>query len=390
MHDEQDREEGAGIGADCRCGVGPRQRRLGPRSSATQSPSAERSLTRSPAASKAAVTSASRSMKMPEARASRRAQLGVQCGRERDEHAGDEVGEDDVERRARRSGASLGARRSGASSRLRRGVRDGRFDGDRIGVDTEGRRCAELECGDRQDARAAADVEHAGPVDAGRVGDTLERGQAQAGRRVQARPERHARVEREHDVVGSAAVSPPGRADDEPPPDAQDREVAPSRPPPSPPRARSGSAARRSAAGRTPGDGRAPRRPRPRRPRPRPRRAPGTYAANHGRPARIDPGAESLVDEVERRLDGRAAGGDPAEDLADRLDRLEVRLDRELQPGPGRPARRVVRAPTSPTGRACRGCRRAPRDRLAGILRRTPRATRAASWSAWSAPRRRP
>jgi hypothetical protein len=32
------------------------------------------------------------------------------------------------------------------------GIRDGRFDGDGIGVDTEDRRSAELECGDRQDA----------------------------------------------------------------------------------------------------------------------------------------------------------------------------------------------------------------------------------------------
>ena len=61
----------------------------------------------------------------------------------------------------------------------------------------------------------------------------------------------------------------------------------------------------------------------------------GHVAADDGRPRRVDARAEPLLDEVEGRLDGRPAGRDPAEDLADRLDRLEVRLDRELQPGPG-------------------------------------------------------
>src|SRR3954465_7142087 len=55
--------------------------------------------------------------------------------------------------------------------------------------------------------------------------------------------------------------------------------------------------------------------------------------ANRCRASRIDPGAEPLVDELERRLEGGATGGDPTEDLADRLDGLRGGLDRQLQPG---------------------------------------------------------
>ena len=55
-----------------------------------------------------------------------------------------------------------------------------------------------------------------------------------------------------------AAVAPPGRPDDQPAADAQDREVLPSTPRPSRPRGRPASAARRSAAGRTPGGARGP------------------------------------------------------------------------------------------------------------------------------------
>ena len=42
---------------------------------------------------------------------------------------------------------------------------------------------------------------------------------------MQAGPERHARIEGEDDVVGLAPVASPRRADDDPPADAQDREV---------------------------------------------------------------------------------------------------------------------------------------------------------------------
>jgi hypothetical protein len=57
--------------------------------------------------------------------------------------------------------------------------------------------------------------------------------------------------------------------------------------------------------------------------------------SDYGWARRVDPRAEPLVDELERGLDARPAGCEPAEDLADGLDCLEVRLDRQLQPGAG-------------------------------------------------------
>ena len=88
-------------------------------------------------------------------------------------------------------------------------------------------------------------------------------------------------------------------------------------------------------------------------------------AANHGRPRRVDPRAEPLVDEVERRLDGRAAGRDATEDLAHRLDRLEVGLDRELQPGAPRRARRPIGA--SPQAELVEDAALVRADRVAGL-----------------------
>ena len=83
----------------------------------------------------------------------------------------------------------------------------------------------ELHRGDREDPRAAADVEDAGAGQLAAIRERLERRQAQPGRRVQAGPERHPRIEREDDVVRRAPMAPPGRPDDEPPADPQDREV---------------------------------------------------------------------------------------------------------------------------------------------------------------------
>ena len=60
------------------------------------------------------------------------------------------------------------------------------------------------------------------------------------------------------------------------------------------------------------------------------------------RPGRVDPRAEALLDELERRLDARSAGSDPTEDLGDGLDGFDVDLDRQLQPGAG-PGRRAHR-----------------------------------------------
>ena len=96
--------------------------------------------------------------------------------------------------------------RTRRTSRVAARVGGGRLDRDRVGVDAERRRRAELERGDRQDPRAAPDVEDAGAGQrAPRSATRLERGQAQPGRRVEAGPERHPRIEREDDVVGLRA-----------------------------------------------------------------------------------------------------------------------------------------------------------------------------------------
>ncbi len=63
--------------------------------------------------------------------------------------------------------------------------------------------------------------------------------------------------------------------------------------------------------------------------------------ADDRRPGRIDPCPEALVGQLEAGLHGRPAGRRAAEDLADGLDRLDVRLDGKLQP-------RAVPASTRP------------------------------------------
>ena len=50
-------------------------------------------------------------------------------------------------------------------------------------------------------------------------------------------------------------------------------------------------------------------------------------------PSRVDPCPEPLVHEFERGLDRRPARCGPPEDLADGLDRFNVGVDRELEPG---------------------------------------------------------
>ena len=156
-------------------------------------------------------------------------------------------------------------------------------------------------------------------------------------------PERHARIQREDDVAGLAVMAPPGRPDDQPLPDAQDREVGlPGFGPvglvddPDPELADRAQAERLEVAerlghlGRGTVGGRAV--------------AGGQVGTDDGRPGRVEPGAEALVDQLERGLDRRPAGSRPAEDLADRLDRLDVGLDRELEPGAGA-GRAVVAQP---------------------------------------------
>ena len=67
------------------------------------------------------------------------------------------------------------------------------------------------------------------------------------------------------------------------------------------------------------------------------------------RPGRVHPRAEAFVDELECGLDRGPAGRRAAEDLADRLDRLDVRLDRELEPGAGSSLRAAGVAQPSPS-----------------------------------------
>ena len=145
--------------------------------------------------------------------------------------------------------------------------------------------------------------------------------QAESRRRVEAGPEGHARVERDDHLVGDGAMPPPGRPDDDPPAEPQDREVAL---PGVGPVVLVDLARLQLADGAQPeglevakvgldlrdvGGGRAVIGHR-------------QVGAHDGRAAGIDAGSQPLVDELERGLDAHAAGRDPREDLRDRLDRL--------------------------------------------------------------------
>ena len=61
--------------------------------------------------------------------------------------------------------------------------------------------------------------------------------------------------------------------------------------------------------------------------------AAGQVGPDDRRLVRVDPRAEALVDQLEARLDAGPARGEARQDLADRLDRLEVGPDRQLDPG---------------------------------------------------------
>ena len=130
-----------------------------------------------------------------------------------------------------------------------------------IGVDADRRAGTELDGRDREDPRAASDVQHARAAQVAAIGESLDGGETQARRRMEPGPERHPGIERQNDVAGRGAVTTPGRPDDDPLTDAHDREVRLPRVGPVRSRGRRGSAAHRSAGARTPGDGRAPRRP---------------------------------------------------------------------------------------------------------------------------------
>src|ERR1019366_2766276 len=61
--------------------------------------------------------------------------------------------------------------------------------------------------------------------------------------------------------------------------------------------------------------------------------AAGQVGPDDRRLVRVDPRAKALVDQLEAGLDTGPARGEPRQDLADRLDRLEVGPDRQLDPG---------------------------------------------------------
>ncbi len=278
-------------------------------SSATHSPSRSARTTSSPAPANAARTSPSRSTKIPDARTPPAGNefRGELVG-EPHQHRRDQVREHDVERRFAASGAlPWRARDRDGASPFRRAFAVGRVDGDRVGVEAENARCSEPRRRDREDPRPASDVEAARPREHALVGPALDAGEAEPGRRVQPRPERHARIQREHDVVRRPPVPPPGRPDDEPTADAEHGEMRfPGvRPVGLVDHARLEFADRAQVERLEMARARSSRR------RPPARIAcasrAGRYARTIGGPRRIEAGAEALVDQLERGLDARAA-----------------------------------------------------------------------------------
>ena len=280
----------------------------------------------------------------------------MQPGGQRDQHPGDEIGQHDVEGRlsagqAARSGPDPS--HQGIASR----IREGRLDRDRVGIESVRRRGAELDGGDREDARAAAHVEHPRPVQATAVGQRFDRrpgtaSSSDGGPFRRPCPGSSA----SDDVVRLAPVASPGRTDDHPAADPKHREVG------------------------LPGFGPIGLVDEPRSEiadRPEPERlemaerlghardgpieagpiARGQVGPDDGRATRVDPRPEALVDELEGGLDRDAPRRDATEDLADGLDGFDVRVDRELQPG-GRC--RVGRLCTRRRGRRLRRPRQPP------------------------------
>ena len=171
-------------------------------SMATQSPSALRPMTPQPGRLEGLANLAPRDRRRSPTRpASRRAELVPQRGRQRDEQARDQVREDDVER-------LLAAGQAPARARTRRAIRLRRA----LAV------VASMAIGSvsTPNAEAAPSLTAAmarmpepqptsstrAPASTPAVGQRFDRGEAQPGRRMEPGPERHPRIEREHDVAG--------------------------------------------------------------------------------------------------------------------------------------------------------------------------------------------
>ncbi len=160
----------------------------------------------------------------------------------------------------------------------------------------------------------------------------FERGEAEPRRGVQPGPECHPRVEGEDHVPLGGAMPSPGRADHQSPANPEDGEVL--LPCVGPvgfldePRADLPDRAEIE-------DLEMPERGRHLGYRLLDRgRAGGWHVRpDGGRLSRVDARTQPLVHQLETRFDARSAGCHAPKDLADRLDRLEVRFDRQLDPG---------------------------------------------------------
>jgi hypothetical protein len=123
--------------------------------------------------------------------------------RQRHQGTGENVGDDDVERRSGSRGA-LAGEDEGRGNAVGKRIRAAR--GDRLRVDVDADDCAgaELRSGDRQDSRAAAVIEHA--LAAAKLRG--EPGEAQPRRRVRAGTECEPGVEGDVDGIGVRRHAP--------------------------------------------------------------------------------------------------------------------------------------------------------------------------------------
>ena len=194
---------------------------------ATQSPSALRPVTPSPAASKASRTSRSRSTKIPDATSVPPGdELVHQRGRQRDEQAGDQVRQDDSERPLA-AGSELQARPSTLRVILFRcafAIVASMAIGSVSTPNAEGG--TQLDRGDGQDGRAPADIEDPGTLKDPAVREPFHRGETQPGGGDGARsrtpsPDRARAPRRWAEARWRRQVG----TDHDPSPDAHDREV---------------------------------------------------------------------------------------------------------------------------------------------------------------------
>ena len=155
------------------------------------------------------------------------------------------------------------------------------------------------------------------------VSDPFDRLQAESRRRMEAGPECHPGIESDDDIAGPRAMAPPRWPDHEAASEAQHREVGlPGLGP-----VRLMDEPGRQLADRSKAEGleMAQRLARFRYRPSRCRFVTSRHVCAHdGRSRRVDPRPKAFVGQLERRLDARAAGCDPAEDLRHGLDGLDV------------------------------------------------------------------